>query len=145
MTNSRLNLSINADKVSQLLAVVSAAAAKSPFTEQFFQRYQFLIATGDLLVNATGDLLVNATGGNSSHRAAVTGEIGVCLQPTDALLSLCTAFMAGDGDFRIFDHEYSFSQSVETSVEKFDRYDSVINESNARRVHTIIFKDPEPS
>ncbi|HAW74929.1 MAG TPA: hypothetical protein DCW74_04235 [Alteromonas australica] len=137
MTNSRLNLSINADKVSQLLAVVSAAAAKSPFTEQFFQRYQFLIATGDLLVNATG--------GNSSHRAAVTGEIGVCLQPTDALLSLCTAFLAGDGDFRIFDHEYSFSQSVETSVEKFDRYDSVINESNARRVHTIIFKDPEPS
>lgn len=105
MFESKLNLSINTDKVSQLLAVVSDAKETSPFTEQFAERFQFLLDTGDLLVKAGG---VNF--GDSTKAA---GEIGVCLQPTDGFLSLCTAFLAGDGDFRIFDHEYSFSQSVE--------------------------------
>ena len=105
MFESKLNLSINTDKVSQLLAVVSDAKETSPFTEQFAERFQFLLDTGDLLVKAGGV--------NFGDSTTAAGEIGVCLQPTDGFLSLCTAFLAGDGDFRIFDHEYSFSQSVE--------------------------------
>lgn len=97
---------ISITKVSQLLTVVSAAAAKSPFTEQFFQRYQFLVATGDLLVQATGV--------NYSNRVSAAGEIRACIEPTDGFRCLCTAFLAGDGDFSYFDSEYSFSQSVET-------------------------------
>lgn len=106
MKTAKLKMSVNSGIVSQLLAVVSDAKETSPFTEQFTERFQFLLDTGDLLVKAGGVYFGDST--------TTAGEIGVCLQPTDGLLSLCTAFLAGDGDFRIFDHEYSFSQSVET-------------------------------
>ncbi|MCH2058158.1 MAG: hypothetical protein MK214_16390 [Thalassotalea sp.] len=105
MKPAQLKMSVNSDKVSQLLAVVSDAKETSPFTEQFAERFQFLLDTGDLLVKASR---VNFGDGTTT-----AGEIGIGLQPTDGFLSLCTAFLAGDGDFRIFDHEYSFSQSVE--------------------------------
>tara|TARA_Y100001001_G_C7873011_1_gene261852 strand:- start:358 stop:684 length:327 start_codon:yes stop_codon:yes gene_type:complete len=106
MKTNPLKMSVSTDKVSQLLAVVSGVKETSPFTEQFGERFQFLLDTGDLLVKAVGV--------NFGNSAAAASEIGVCLQPTDGFLSLCTAFLAGDGDFRIFDHEYSYSQSVET-------------------------------
>ena len=105
MFESKLNLSVSTDKVSQLLAAVSGTKETSPFTEQFGERFQFLLDTGDLLVKAGGV--------NFGDSTTTAGEIGIGLQPTDGFLSLCTAFLAGDGDFRIFDHEYSFSQSVE--------------------------------
>ena len=105
MFESKLNLSINSDKVSRLLTVVSGAKESSPFTEQFTERFQFLLDTGDLLVKVGGV--------NFGDSTTAAGEIWIGLQPTDGFLSLCTAFLAGDGDFRIFDHEYSFSQSVE--------------------------------
>jgi len=105
MFESKLNLSINSDKVIRLLTVVSDAKESSPFTEQFTERFQFLLDTGDLLVKAGGV--------NFGDSTTTAGEIWIGLQPTDGFLSLCTAFLAGDGDFRIFDHEYSFSQSVE--------------------------------
>ena len=101
-----LSLTANTEKVSQLLAVVSGAKQTSPFTEQFTERFQFLLDTGDLLVKA-GSV-------NFGDSTATAGEIGVCFKPTDSFLSLCTAFLAGDGDFSAFDHEYSFSQNIET-------------------------------
>ena len=106
MSPSTLTLTvISISKISQLLVAVTSAAEKSPFTEQFTERFQFLLDTGDLLVKAGGV--------NFSDSATAAGELGVCLEPSDGFLSLCTAFLAGDGDFRIFDHEYSFSQAIE--------------------------------
>jgi len=105
MCSAKLKLSVKAEKLSNLLSVVSDVKQSSPFTEQFTERFQFLLDTGDLLVKAGGV--------NLGDCSATTSDFGVCLEPTDSFLSLCTAFLAGNGDFSIFDHKYSFSQSLE--------------------------------
>tara|TARA_B100001063_G_scaffold244727_1_gene278318 strand:- start:2917 stop:3432 length:516 start_codon:yes stop_codon:yes gene_type:complete len=135
MKQAPLTLTANTEQVSQLLAVVSGAKQTSPFTEQFTERFQFLLDTGDLLIEA-GSV-------NFGDSPALTGDLVIVLKPSDAFLCLATAFLAGNGDFSVFDHEYSFSQNIETSVTKFERYDSVVNQSDTRCVHTVIFKDPE--
>ena len=105
MCKTKLRLSVNAEKLSSLLSAVSDAKKSSPFTEQFTERFQFLLDIDDLLVKAG---VVNL--GDSS---ATTSNGAVFLEPTDSFLSLCTAFLAGDGDFSIFDHKYSFSKSID--------------------------------
>jgi hypothetical protein len=89
MKQAPLKLTANTEQVSQLLAVVSGAKQTSPFAEQFTERFQFLLDTGDLLVEA-GSV-------NFGDSPAAAGEIGVFFKPTDSFLSLCTAFLAGNG------------------------------------------------
>lgn len=104
MAKSTINIITEATSVHSLLDKV-ITLIDSDFFEPFGERLQFLLDTQSCFIPG---IAVNRI--NSSTSA---GELVIPLEPADSLVCLCTALLAGDGDFSVFDHKYSFSKSID--------------------------------
>ena len=110
MAESTLTLSTDASELTELLAKLSAKQ-KVVKSEAFAERFQFLL---------DADKILSPGVVKKSDSATATGELLVPLNPSDALLGLSSAFLAGNGDFSVFDHEHSFSVNPKTQHSRGD-------------------------